>query len=63
MIATVVEVNKTKSVSFVNRVFSQKFTRNAKNGLEFLSLSEVELLPFLTTNLCGFDLVLEAGSR
>ena len=32
-------------------------------GLNVSSLSEVELLKFLTLNLCGFDLGLEAGSR
>ena len=48
----------------VNRVSAQKFTRNAKNGFERLKLySEVEILQFLTTNLCGYDLGLEAGSR
>jgi hypothetical protein len=33
--------------------------------IEFVarSLSEVELLQFLTLNLCGFDPGLEAGSR
>jgi hypothetical protein len=34
-----------------------------KMGLNVLSLSEVELLQFLTLNLCGFDPGLEAGSR
>ena len=34
-----------------------------KMVLNICSLSEVELLPFLTLNLCGFDLGLEAGSR
>ena len=55
-LARVVEVIKTKSVSFVNRVFSQKFTRNAKNGFE----------SHLNWNFChlyGFDPGLEAGSR
>ena len=34
-----------------------------KIGLNVLNLFEVELLQFLTLNLCGFDPGLEAGSR
>ena len=34
-----------------------------KMVLNVCSLSEVELLQFLTLNLCGFDPELEAGSR
>ena len=34
-----------------------------KMVLNVCSLSEVELLQFLTLNLCGFDLGLEARSR
>ena len=47
--------NKTKS--------GQKFTRNAKNGLNVWSLSKVELLQFVAPKLCDFDPGLEAGSR
>ena len=58
-VAAVPFENKTKSLSH----YAQQFTRNDKNYLNFLSLSEVELLSFLTLNLCGFHLGLEAGSR
>ena len=34
-----------------------------KMGLNFWSLSEVEVLQVLTLNLCGFDPGLEGGSR
>jgi len=34
-----------------------------KMGLNVCSLSEVELLQFLTLNPCGFDPGLEEGSR
>jgi hypothetical protein len=34
-----------------------------KMVLNVFSLSKVELLPFLTLNLCGFDPGFEAGSR
>ena len=47
-------------VPHVNRVFGQKFTRNAKNCFE---CPEMELLQCLTPNLYGFDRGLEAGSR
>ena len=44
-------------------LFGQKFPRNAKNEWMVWSLSEVELLQFLTLNLCGFEPRLEAESR
>ena len=42
--------NKTIIVFLVNRVFGQKFTRNAKNFCY-----QVQLLQFLSLNLCDFD--------
>ena len=61
----VAEVNKTKNVSHVNIVFgkNQILHEMPKMLLNVWSLSEEELLPFLTLNLYGFDPVLEAGSR
>ena len=46
-IARVVEENKTKSVSNVNKVVGQKFTKNAKNGFKCLKL-------ILKWNFCNF---------
>ena len=46
--------NKTKIVFLANKVFGQKFTRNAKNFC---------FQVFLSLNVCGFDPEMEAGSR
>ena len=54
---------ETKKVfSHANRVFCQKVARNAENAFEIFKLNK-KRLEFLTPNLCGFDLGLEAGSR
>jgi hypothetical protein len=52
-------------LSFLNTVFGPEIYKVPipKMVLNVWSLSEVELLQFLTLNLYGFDPGLEAGSR
>ena len=52
-----------KPIYHLNRVFARNLQEMSKMVLNVCSLSEVELLKFLTLNLCGFDPGLEVGSR
>ena len=46
-----------------NRVFGQKFTRNAKTWFECLKLIWNGTFAIFNTEHCGFDPEFEAGSR
>ena len=61
-VAAVAFENKTKSFNSLWSLVSS-LQEMPKMVLNVLSLSEAELLQFLTLNLSGFDPGLEAGSR
>ena len=58
-----VAFEKQSKKSFLIMVLVSSLQEMPKMVLNVCSLSEVELLQFLTLNLCGFDPGLEAGSR